>query len=198
MKSILLFCLIACTLCTTKRPIPGEIADIYKGIKSKIYKCVLDSDKASSALKELANKSLNLEETSPLNFFSIELVREDRQIIRDCKRQEIRKRISSQEAGSITPLGIENAVHSKSFPKSYAKTFRKLSSDNEFGRLGAFNIGGIFPCIENAQPAIVVIRDSVNFIKSRDYTGAIINIYDNFSAISEGLTYCINSIFPPD
>ena len=190
MKYILLFCIIVYAISTTKSPISAEIADIYKGIKTKIYKCVLNSDKASSTLKELANKNLNLKEAKPLNFHSIDLNGEDRQIIRDCKRQAFIKKISSSGNGSITPLSIDNAVHKKQF--------RKLSSENEFGKLGAFNIGGIFSCIENAQPAIVVIRDSVNLIKSRDYTGAIINIYDNFSAISEGLTYCINSIFPPD
>ena len=75
---------------------------------------------------------------------------------------------------------------------------RKLSSEHIFGRLEAFNIGGIFPCLENAQPAIVKIRNTDNLFKSRDYTDSVINIYDNFSAISQGLTYCINSIFPPN
>ena len=69
---------------------------------------------------------------------------------------------------------------------------------DEVGRLGVFNIGGIFPCIENAQPAINVIRDTVNLFRSKDYTGAIINIYDNLSTITEGLTFCFNSIFPSE
>ena len=198
MKNIVLFCLIVYTLCTSKKPIPAEIVDIYKGIKTKIYKCVLNSDKSSSALKELANKNLNLEESKPLNFHSIDLTGEDKQIIRDCKREAFIKRSSFKGIGSITPFGIDNAVHKKRFPKPFIKRFRKLSSDNEFGRLGAFNIGGIFPCLENAQPAIIVIRDTINMFKSRDYTGAIINIYDNISVIGQGLTYCINSILPPD
>ena len=192
-----LFCLIIYALCTSKKAIPEEIVDIYKGIKAKIYKCVLNSDKASSVLKELANKNMNFEESKPLNFHSIDLTGEDRQIIRDCKREAFIKKATFRGIVSVTSFGIDNAVHRKKFPKPI-KRFRKLSSVNEFGRLGAFNIRGIFPCLENAQPVIIVIKDTINLFKSRDYTGAIINIYDNFSAISQELTYCINSIFPPD
>ena len=196
MKYIILFALIVCALSTTKKEPPAQVADIYKGIKSKIYKCVADSEKASAALKELANKNLNLEESQPLNFHSIELTNDDRHVIRECKRQAFIKRISRGiDHGAVTPIAVENAVHSKKFVKSQARKIRKLS---ETGALGAFSINGIFSCIENAQPGIKVIRDTVNLIKSMDYTGALLNVYDNFSAISEGLSYCFNSIFPSD
>ena len=89
-------------------------------------------------------------------------------------------------------------MHSKKpFLKKYPINLRKLSIINDI-RIGPINIGGIFPCIENAQPAIKVIRDTVNLFRNKDYTGAVINIYDNISSISEGLNYCINSILPPD
>ena len=195
MKYIILFALIACALSTTKKEPPAQVADIYKGIKSKIYKCVADSEKASAALKELANKNLNLQESQPLNFHSIELTNDDRHVIRECKREAFIKRISRNDQGAVTPIAIENAVHSKKFVKREARKIRKLS---ETGALGAFSINGIFPCIENAQPGIKVIRDTVNLLKSKDYTGALLNVYDNFSAISEGLSYCFNSIFPSD
>ena len=196
MKYIILFALIVCALSTTKKEPPAQVADIYKGIKSKIYKCVADSEKASAALKELANKNLNLQESQPLNFHSIELTNDDRHVIRECKREAFIKRISrGNEQGAVTPIAVENAVHSKKFVKGKARKIRKLS---ETGALGAFSINGIFSCIENAQPGIKVIRDTVNLIKSMDYTGALLNVYDNFSAISEGLSYCFNSIFPSD
>ena len=200
MKYIFFFFLITYALCTTRKEKPAQVADIYKGIKTKIYKCVANSEKASTALKELATKNLNTQESLPLLFHSIELTDDDRHIIRDCKRDAFIKR-ASNGANQVTPISLDQAVHSKKFVVSEvkkAKNLRKLSALNEIGRLGAFNIGGIFPCLENAQPAITVIRDTVNLFRSKDYTGAIINIYDNFSVISEGLTFCFNSIFPSD
>ena len=200
MKYIFLLFLITYALCTTRREKPAQVADIYKGIKTKIYKCVANSEKASSALKELATKNLNAEESLPLGFHSIELTDDDRHIIRDCKREAFIKRVS-KGANEVTPISLDQAVHSKKFVVSKAKkakSLRKLSMLNEIGRLGAFDVKGIFPCIENAQPAITVIRDTVNLFRSKDYTGAIINIYDNFSIIAEGLTFCFNSIFPSE
>ena len=200
MKYLFLLILITYTLCTTRREKPGQVADIYKGIKTKIYKCVANSEKASTALKELATKNLNAEESLPLSFHSIELTEDDRHIIRDCKREAFIKRVS-KGSNQVTPIGLDQAVHSKKFVVTKvkkSKNHRKLTMLNEIGKFGAFDIKGIFPCIENAQPAINVIRDTVNLFRSKDYTGAIINIYDNFHAIAEGLTFCFNSIFPPE
>ncbi len=197
MKYVLFLFLIAYSLCSSRRQRPGQIADIYKGIKSKIYKCVSDSEKASAALKELATKNLNSGESQTLNFHSIELTKEDREVIRNCKKEAFKNRISRGKKGSVIPIGIENAVHKKKIVEK-PEPVRKLYELNQMGKLGAINIGGIFSCLENAQPAIKVIRDTINLIKSMDYTGALINLYDNFSAVSEGLGYCFNSIFPLD
>ena len=200
MKYIFLLFLITYTLCTTRREKPAQVADIYKGIKTKIYKCVANSEKASTALKELATKSLNAEESLPLGFHSIELTDDDRHIIRDCKRDAFIKRVS-KGSNQVTPISLDQAVHRKKYAFSELKKTnnpRKLSMLGQIGRLGAFDVNGIFPCLENAQPAINVIRDTVNLFRSKDYTGAIINIYDNFSTIAEGLTFCFNSIFPPE
>ena len=201
MKYILLLFLITYALSSTRKEKPAQVSDIYKGIKTKIYKCVANSEKASTALKELANKNLNSQDSLPLLFHSIELTDEDRHIIRDCKREAFIKRISKGGDNQVTPISLDQAVHSKKFAVNKVKKvkkLRKLSMLNEVRRLGAFNIGGIFPCIENAQPAINVIRDTVNLFRSKDYTGAIINIYDNLSTITEGLTFCFNSIFPSE
>ena len=91
MKYIFLFCLIAYTLCTSKMEKPGVVADLYKGLKSKIYKCVAESQNISSELKELATKHLNSDENLPLAFHSIDLTRDDRIVIRNCKKEVFKK-----------------------------------------------------------------------------------------------------------
>ena len=92
MKSIILFfALLALAICTTRKEAPGVVADIYKGVKSKIYKCIYESENISSQLKELSSKNLNVDESLPLAFHTIELTKEDRQAIRKCKKEAFRK-----------------------------------------------------------------------------------------------------------
>ena len=55
---IFLISLIGLSLCTTKMEAPGVVADIYKGLKSKIYKCVSESEGISTQLKDLAIKNI--------------------------------------------------------------------------------------------------------------------------------------------
>ena len=196
MKSTLfLLALISYVLCTSKREPRVQIADIYKGFKTKIYQCISNSERASAQLKELATKKLNSNETQFLNFHSMDLSPEDHYIIRQCKKDAFRKKNDNGNNGAIS-ISLDQSVHRKKFILRDSRKFRKLSMISQIGRLGAFNIGGIFTCIENAQPAIKVIRDSINLIRSKDYTSAIINIYDNLSDISNGLSFCFNSIFP--
>ena len=91
MKYIFLLCLIAYTLCTSKMEKPGEVADIYKGLKSKIYKCVAESENISAGLKELATKNLNSDENLPLAFHYNDLTRDDKIAIRNCKKAAFKK-----------------------------------------------------------------------------------------------------------
>ena len=90
MKYIVFLFLIAYTLCTSKMEAPSQVADIYKGFKLKIYKCVKESNVISNELKELATKNINADETQPLMFHTIQLTRDDRITIRDCKRAALR------------------------------------------------------------------------------------------------------------
>jgi len=196
MKSILFIALIIGTLSNVRKPVVGQIADIFKGVKNKIYKCVANSGEASEQLKELALKNLNSDEEKPLNFHSIELSKEDIKIIRNCKKEAFRAKAVNGNS-VITPISVGQAVHKNKKLFVESGQLRKLSV-LEYGRLGSFNIRGIFPCIENGQPAIKIIRDSVNFWRNKDYTTAVINIYDNISVISQGFSYCINAIFPSD
>ena len=192
---IFLLVLISYTLCDSQKSPRIQISDIYKTFKTKIYKCILETEGVSPQLKELATKNLDSDEAQFINFESIGLSLEDRHIIRECIKQAFRKKNDNKNSGVI-PLDVDNAVHRRKFILRDSRKLRQLSMISQIGRLGAFNIGGIFTCIENAQPAIKVIRDSINLIKSMDYTSAIINIYDNLSDISNGLSFCFNAIFP--
>ena len=195
MKYIFLLFLISYTLCTTKKGPPATIADIYKGIKKRIYQCVLKSEEASVKLKELANKNLNSEE-SQLSLHSIELTSEDRQVLKNCKKDAFKKKNSPN--GAVTAIGLDQAVHSRKYILRESRpNIRKLSIINYLG-LRAIDIGGIFPCLENAQPAIKVIRDTINLFRSQDFTGAIVYLYDNLHDITDAINFCINAIFPPD
>ena len=84
---ILLLSLFALSLCTTRKETPGIVADIYKGIKTKIYKCVSETSGISAQLKELSEKNLNSDENLPLAFHTIDLTKDDRLAIKNCKRQ---------------------------------------------------------------------------------------------------------------
>ena len=90
MKYFVLLFLFAYTISTTKMGIPTAIADIFKGLKSKIYKCVAEKPLISQELKDLAVKHINSDESQPLMFHSIQLTLEDRKAIRDCKRSALR------------------------------------------------------------------------------------------------------------
>ena len=51
MKYIIFIFLFVYALCTTKQEAPTKVADIYQGLKSKIYKCILESNTISKELK---------------------------------------------------------------------------------------------------------------------------------------------------
>ena len=91
MKYYIFLFLFVYTLCSSKMEAPTKVADIFKGLKSKIYKCVSESDKISSELKELATKNMNADESAPLMFHTIKLTIDDRITIRDCKKAALRE-----------------------------------------------------------------------------------------------------------
>ena len=90
MKYFILLYLFIYTICTSKMEAPKEVADIYKGLKSKIYKCVTEKEQISNELKDLATKYMNSDESQPLMFHSIQLTIDDRKAIRDCKKAALR------------------------------------------------------------------------------------------------------------
>ena len=192
MKSLIFLLSLAFILADVKKD--PVISDIFKGIKTRIFTCIEKSEEASSKLKELAKTNLESDDAHFLSLKSIDLSDEDKQVLKTCRKNAF-KRGSRPNNNGIFPIGIENAQFKQKVYKE-SKPIRKLSMFGQIKRFGAFNVGGIFPCIENAQPTIKIIRDSVNLIRSMDYTSAVINIYDNFSTISQGLSFCINSIFP--
>ena len=197
MKSIIIFSLFILSLSNTKVTIPEKISDIFYGVKQKIYECVSTSSEASETLKQYAKKQLEENSHLSFNFNSIELTQEDREVIRKCKRDSFRTNTRRPDT-KVTPISLENAVFKlkKVERKKDNIPIRKLGMLDEVKRLGAFNIKGIFTCLEDAQPAIKVFRNTVYLWKSKDFTGAIINVYDNFQTLADGLTTCINAIFP--
>ena len=197
MKSLILFSLFILCLSETKVTKPLKIGDVFSGVKKKIFECVSNSADASTNLKNLAKKNLESTENLSLNFKSIELTQEDREVIRKCKRDAFKAQ-TRRPNNSVIPISLQNAVHKRKYPLIKANTnkLRNLGMIDQLPKFGAFNIKGIFTCIEEAQPAIKVLRDSANLWKSKDFTSAVINIYDNFKTITDGVTVCINSIFP--
>jgi len=193
MKSLIFLISLAFIFADVKKE--SVVSDIFKGIKTRIFKCIEKSEEASSKLKELATKNLESDDAHILSLKSLDLSDEDKQVVKTCRKNAF-KRGSPPNNNGIFPIGVENAQFKHKIPIKESKPIRKLSMLGQIKRFGAFNIGGIFPCIENAQPAIKIIRDSINLIRSMDYTSAIINIYDNFSTISQGISYCVNTIFP--
>ena len=197
MKSLILFSLFILSLSETKVTKPLKIGDVFSGVKKKIFECVSNSADASTNLKNLAKKNLESTENLSLNFKSIELTQEDREVIRKCKREAFRA-TTRRPDNEVIPISLQNIVHKKKFPliKETPNKLRNLGMIDQLPKFGAFNIKGIFTCIEEAQPAIKVLRDSANLWKSKDFTSAVINIYDNFKTLSDGVTVCINAIFP--
>ena len=197
MKSLILFSLFILSLSETKVTKPLKIGDVFSGVKKKIFECVSNSADASTNLKNLAKKNLESTENLSLNFKSIELTQEDREVIRKCKREAFRA-TTRRPDNEVIPISLQNIVHKKKFPliKETPNKLRNLGMIDQLPKFGAFNIKGIFTCIEEAQPAIKVLRDSANLWKSKDFTSAVINIYDNFKTLSDGVTICINAIFP--
>ena len=197
MKVLILISLFVFCLQETKVVPPLPIADIFSGVKKQIYECVSSSSEASQKLKQQAKQNLESNSNLPLNFHNIELTQEDREVIRKCKRDAFRATTRKPD-NNVTPISLENIVHKKkiSVVKGSILKPRKLGMLDGVKRLGAFNVKGIFTCLEQAQPGIKVLRDTVNLWKSRDFTGAVINIYDNFQPLADGITVCINSIFP--
>ena len=197
MKSLILFSLFILSLSETKVTKPLKIGDVFSGVKKKIFECVSNSADASTNLKNLAKKNLESTENLSLNFKTIELTQEDREVIRKCKREAFRA-TTRRPDNEVIPISLQNIVHKKKFPliKETPTKLRNLGMIDQLPKFGAFNIKGIFTCIEEAQPAIKVLRDSANLWKSKDFTSAVINIYDNFKTLSDGVTVCINAIFP--
>ena len=182
MKALILISLFVFCLQETKVVPPLPIADIFSGVKKQIYECVSSSSEASQKLKQQAKQNLESNSNLPLNFHNIELTQEDREVIRKCKRDAFRATTRKPD-NNVTPISLENIVHKKkiSVVKGSILKPRKLGMLDGVKRLGAFNVKGIFTCLEQAQPGIKVLRDTVNLWKSRDFTGAVINIYDNLS-----------------
>ena len=129
MKPILILSLIVICLSAPKTAKESiNTSDIFANIKKSIYQCVSSSEEASTQLKELVNKNLQSNENLPLNFNSIELTQEDREVIRKCKREAF-KAPTRKPDSNATPISLENIVHKSkkvTLVKGQIKKPRKL------------------------------------------------------------------------
>ena len=103
--------------------------------------------------------------------------------------------------GNIKKVSMDNLelrTLANSNPMLFLETYGWPLVIDEVQKFAAFNFKGIFTCIEEAQPAIKVLRNTVNLWRNMDYTSSVINVYDNFQTIADGFTVCINAIFPPE
>ena len=92
MKSIIILLLLFGLYISSSKVENPEVAlDIYKGHKSKIYKCISETKGISTLLKELSISKINADENLPLDFLSIKLTKVDRLAIKNCKKVVFRK-----------------------------------------------------------------------------------------------------------
>ena len=102
-------------------------SDIFVNIKKSIYQCISSSEEAAKPLKELVKKNLESNENLPLNFNTIELTQEDRDIIRKCKRDAF-KAPTKKPDNNVTPISLENIAHKRkklTLVKAIEKHFSK-------------------------------------------------------------------------
>ena len=128
MKSILFLSLLILCLSSKKNIPPSQhSSDIFGKIKKSIHQCISTSEEASTTLKELVKKSLASEENLPLNFNTIELTQEDREVIRRCRREAFKMPIRNRDE-NVTPISFENIPHKKkvTLVKGKIKKPRKL------------------------------------------------------------------------
>ena len=93
MKSYLCFiCLIACALCASKKTEKSFDPSVRSEIRAKIIECISSSDGISETLKNHLEKVKQNDERIPLHFSKVELEQNDREIIKNCKREVFRAR----------------------------------------------------------------------------------------------------------
>ena len=102
MKAYLCFILLfACALCASKRTDKHLDPNFRNEIRTKMIDCISATDGISETLKEHLEKVKSSDERIPLHFSKLELGDNDREIIRNCKRQvfkDRRKKINIEAA----------------------------------------------------------------------------------------------------
>ena len=105
MKSYLCFiCLIACALCASKKTEKSFDPSVRSEIRAKIIECISSSDGISETLKNHLEKVKQNDERIPLHFSKVELEQNDREIIKNCKREVFKARRKKEQEDNKASL----------------------------------------------------------------------------------------------
>ena len=106
MKVYLLFIiLIATALCASKKTDKKLDPNFRNEIRAKMIECISTKEGISQVLKDHLEKVKASDERIPLHFSKIELEENDREIIKNCKREVFKeRRKKNQEAAASSSL----------------------------------------------------------------------------------------------
>ena len=86
--AIFILTLFAFIMCTSRIEPPAKPADIFKDLKEEILSCILKKSTSEVLTKYI--KDHEKEEFNPIVFRTLNITREDRKLIRECKREALR------------------------------------------------------------------------------------------------------------
>ena len=105
MKSYLCFiCLIACALCASKKTEKSFDPSVRSEIRAKIIECISSSDGISETLKNHLETVKQNDQRIPLHFSKVELEQNDREIIKNCKREVFKARRKKEQEDNKASL----------------------------------------------------------------------------------------------
>ena len=98
MKSYLCFiALIASVLCSSRKTSKDLDPNAKHEVRAKIIECIDKAEGISQVLKNHLEKVKKSDERIPLHFSKVELNDNDREIIKNCKRQVFKERRKNEE-----------------------------------------------------------------------------------------------------
>ena len=86
--AIFVLALFALIMCTSRVEPPAQAADIFKDLKGKIFDCILKKTTTATLIQFVKDHSK--EDFHPSAFRALNLTREDRKLIKECKREALR------------------------------------------------------------------------------------------------------------
>ena len=98
MKAYLCFiALIACVLCASRKTDKQFDPALRNEIRAKMVECISNAEGISQTLKNHLEEVKSKDERIPLHFSKVELEQNDREIIKNCKREVFRARRKKEQ-----------------------------------------------------------------------------------------------------